>query len=517
MFVYPCSRVTRSNRPIGGRKHGALCGGRNPQGGQQVGYRTLIRRLAELRLLQLMSGMPGSFAACIAMSASGLLEWLPMPLQQRLRQFRPGAAGPGFAWNVFVMLAGTIAGQGISLLLSPVLTRLYSPSEFGYLSVYSAVLTISAVIASLGLDLAIPIAATELESANLLALCGLALVGTTVLVALSTWLIPAHMLAVLWLGPLASYRYLLPIGFACLGGYYVMVAVATWAGAFKDIARTRISQGITGPGSQILLGLCDGGTPGLVVGYVIGQSSGTLLLFARVVLRQRALLRDMSWVGIVAAARRYAHFPLFASWARVLDMAGSGTILFVLFSACYSSEVAGFMFLSDRVIARPLLLVSTSLLQVFTGEAGRAVNNDPAMLRRRFYQVVPLQFLFATGWILLANAVAGWAFPLLFGAEWAAAIPYLRALSLAYLGLAVLHPVSTTLQMLEHQVTAAVWQVSRLLLMMAGVMLPWYLGRSAVTALWISSITQVGCVVVVFAVMVVSIERIGIEKRRRRN
>jgi O-antigen/teichoic acid export membrane protein len=445
--------------------------------------------LVELRILQLVSGMPGGVAAC--------------------RNYRQRSSRPGFAWNVVVMLAGTVAGQSISLILSPVLTRLYNPSQFGYLSVYGAVLAIFGVIASLGLELAIPIAATEFECANLLALCGLALVGTTTLTTLFVWLVPAHTLAALWLGELSSYRWLLPIGFACLGGYYIMVAVATWASAFKEIARTRISQGVSGPISQILLGLLGAGTPGLVVGYVIGQSSGTLLLFMRVVRRQRALLADVTWNGIIVTARRYMHFPLFASWARVLDMAGSGTILFVLFSACYSSEIAGFMFLSERVIARPLLLVSTSLLQVFTGEAGRAVNNDPAMLRRRFYQVVPLQFLFAGCWILLANAVAGWAFPLLFGAEWAAATPYLRALSLAYLGLAVLHPVSTTLQMMEHQILAAAWQICRLVLVVAAVMLPWHAGASAVSALWISSIVQAGCVLVMFGLMVMSIERIA--------
>ena len=407
------------------------------------------------------------------------------------------------------MLAGTIAGQGISLLLSPVLTRLFNPSQFGYLSVYSSALSIFGVIASLGLELAIPISATEFECANLLALCGVALVGTTLAMGLFSWFISEHALTLLSLGPLASYRALLPIGFACLGGYYIMVAVATWAGAFKDIARTRISQGITGPVSQIVLGLFGAGAPGLAIGYVIGQSSGTFLLFARIVLRQRALLAGISWDGILAAARRYAHFPLLASWARVLDMAGGGMILFVLFSACYSSEIAGFMFLSDRVIARPLLLVSTSLLQVFTGEAGRAVNNDPQMLRRRFYQIVPLQFLFAACWILLANAVAAWAFPLLFGAEWAAAIPYLRAMSLAYLGLAVLHPVSTTLQMLEHQMVAATWQIIRLVMVVGAVLLPWHAGASAVTALWISSIVQAVCVVAVFAVMLVAIERIA--------
>jgi O-antigen/teichoic acid export membrane protein len=444
----------------------------------------------------------------IAMNMLVLTERLPAPLRSRIRAFRQHAARRSFAWNVSVMLAGTIVGQGISILLSPILTRVFTPSEFGYLSVYSSVLFIVCVVASLGLELAIPIASCELEAANLLALCGISLVATTVLVTFAIYALPPDLLASLWIGDLASYRYLLPIGFACLGSYYIMVAIATRAAAFQDIARTRISQGLSGPLSQLVLGLLHFGTPGLAIGFVIGQSSGTLLLYWRVVVRLRAF-SGVSWHGIVAAVRRYIHFPLFASWARMLDMAGSGTVLFVLFSTCYSSDIAGFMFLSDRVISRPLLVVSTSLLQVFVGEAGHSLNHDPAALRRRFYQVMPRQFLLSLGWILLANLIAARAFPLLFGEQWAAAIPYLHAGSAAYLGLAVLHPVSTMLQMLERQVAAAVWQVFRVVLVIGGFMIGWRSGLPAVTTLWICSILQLFSILVVLGMITWSIERLA--------
>ncbi|HXD35250.1 MAG TPA: lipopolysaccharide biosynthesis protein [Rhodanobacter sp.] len=437
-----------------------------------------------------------------------LIDRLPAVLQGRILVFRQHAARRSFAWNVSVMLFGTVTGQAFSLLLSPVLTRLYTPTQFGYLSVYGAVLTIFGVVASLGLELAIPICMDDDECADLLALNGLALLCTTALVALCAAMVSAETLDTMWLGSLASYRWLLPIGFACLGGYYIMVAVATRAGAFREIARTRISQGISGPVSQIVLGLLSVGTPGLVLGYVIGQSSGTLLLFSRVVVRHRQWLRHVTWRGIVAMARRYINFPLFASWSRVFDMAGGGMVLFVLFSACYSPEVAGFMFLSERVIARPLLIVSTSLLQVFTGEAGRAVSQDPVLLRRRFYQVVPRQFALSAVWILFANALAGWAFPLLFGTAWGEAVPYLRALSLSYLMIAVLHPVSTTLQMLEHQATAAIWQICRLVLVVAGVLVAWRAGLSAVDALWVSALVQAACCLALLLLMIGSIEQV---------
>jgi O-antigen/teichoic acid export membrane protein len=124
----------------------------------------------------------------------------------------------------------------------------------------------------------------------------------------------------------------------------------------------------------------------------------------------------------------------------------------------YSSEIAGFMFLTERVIGRPLLMVSTSLLQVFTGEAGLAVHREPEKVRLRFHQVIPRQFVLSAGWILLANLLADWAFPVLFGEQCVAAIPYLRAASLGYLALAVLHPLSSALQIMERQVLSAVWQ-----------------------------------------------------------
>jgi O-antigen/teichoic acid export membrane protein len=424
-----------------------------------------------------------------------------------IEPWRGGRPAAGFAGNVALMLTGTVAGQAIGVLLSPVLTRVFTPDQFGFLSVYAATLTILSMVAALGFDLAIPLARSDDELANLLAASAGALLGLTGVVTVVAISLPEPVLARLSLASLAAYWPLLPIGFLCLGGYYVMVAAATRLGAFRDIAATRLSQGLFGPISQILLGLVGLGAAGLAIGLVIGQSSGTLLLSRRVRALSPGLARAISWRGVRAAVVRYRRFPLFASWARLLDMAGSGTILFLVVASCWSGEIAGFMFLTERVISRPLLMVSTSLLQVFVGEAGLAVHNDPARLRWRFRQVVGRQFLLAAGWILIANVLANWVFPVLFGAEWAGAVPYLRALSPAYLALAVLHPVSTSLQLLERQVLAAVWQAARLVFVVGGALLAWRFGSSVLTALWISSLAQVAACAAMLVLIAAAIER----------
>lgn len=442
-------------------------------------------------------------------NAFSLIARLPTPLRFRIDALVQRVSRQGFLRNVVVMLTGTAVGQAISLAFAPMLTRIYTPSDFGVLGVYTATLMILGMIASLALELAIPICLGEAECANLLCLCGLVLVVMSAALGVASALVSPATLSAMALGALTPERYLLAVGLLWLGGYHVMLGVATRAAAFRDIARTRLTQGLGGPVSQLALGLAGTGATGLVIGYIIGQTCATLPLIWRFVLQQREWLRQISWRGMAAVGRRYIDFPLYASWARLLDMAGSGDILLVLFSACYSPDIAGFMFLCERVVVRPLTVISTSLLQVFTGEAGRAVSENPQQLRRRFWQVLPLQFVIASLWIAAANIVAGWAFPFVFGAAWAAALPYLRALSLSYLVQIVLHPVSGTLQVLERQRIAAVWQISRLVLVVVAVLLPWRDGWSPVAALWLTTAAQVLCCLALTAIMALSIEKLA--------
>ncbi len=416
----------------------------------------------------------------------------------------------GFFRAVSVMMIGTTLGQAASVALAPVLTRVYSAEEFGYLSVYTAVLAILGVTAALGLDLAIPLATTEFELANLTAAGIAAVFATSGCVGLAMALLPTQVLGALWLMPLDAHRYLLPLGLVCIGSYYVMVSAATRAGQFADIARTRISQGIGGPLSQIALGLLGLRETGLAIGFVFGQTSGVLLLLSRVILRRPDLRRAISRDGMRTVVTTYRHFPLFASWTRVLDMAGSGTVLYILFAAYYPTEIVGYMFLAERVIARPLLMVSSSLLQVFSGEAGRTARHDPAALGRRFWQVVAAQLVLGLGWMVPINLFADAAVPRLFGGSWVAAIPCVHALSLAYLALAVLHPVSTTLQLLNRQKLAAAWQILRVTMLVVATVAAQRHGLSAVAALWVCSAIQGVACSGMLATMAVCIHRLAV-------
>lgn len=386
-----------------------------------------------------------------------------------LRRLQDLLARRPFLKNVSIMLTGSAGGQMVSILLSPILTRLYSPQQFGILSIYSALLAILVVVASLRYELALPLVRREEDAITLMAVCICALMLTTAAVGLATFTFPERLAEALWPVPInwqhvSSYRGLLVLGYWCLGGYFIALYVATRAGAFRSIAKTRIGQGVVGPVTQIGLALAGAGAPGLLIGSILGQSAGTFGLFYSVISSRGALLRALTWRRMAEMARRYRRFPLISSWAALIDAVGSNQLLYLLISIYYSARIAGFIFLVERVVSRPLAIVGTSILQVFVGEAGQTVSSDPARLKGRFYQVVLRQFYLAAAWIVLVNIAGALLFPTVFGAEWDEGVIYLQAMSIGYLAQAIVQPVFHTLQILEKQSLAAGWQIGRLLL-----------------------------------------------------
>jgi O-antigen/teichoic acid export membrane protein len=445
----------------------------------------------------------------------GTLERWPLlsSVALRLHRLRAMLGRRPFLKNVSIMFTGSATGQMVSILLSPVLTRLYSPEQVGILSVYLAILTILVVVASLRYELALPLVATEEDAINLVAVCGCALIATTTMIAIAAFAIPEEALEAVWPTPInashiAGFRALLVIGFSCLGGYFIALYLATWQGAYRAIARTRLYQGIVGPLTQIGLGAAGLGAPGLLIGSILGQSTGTVSLFHGLLQMRRTLLCAISVRRMVALARRYCRFPLIASWAALIDKAGGNQLLYLLVTVEYSAQIAGFIFLAERIIARPLLLVGTSILQVFIGEAGKTAGTEPERFRKRFYQIISRQFLLAGAWVMSTNLAATFLFPIVFGARWGNAVIYLEAMSVCYLAQAVVLPVFHTLQIMEKQAIAAAWQLGRLLLVVSTFSLCIHFDVDAPKAILIYSGAQALSCVVLLALMAASIRRL---------
>ncbi|HEY8709367.1 MAG TPA: polysaccharide biosynthesis protein, partial [Burkholderiaceae bacterium] len=92
----------------------------------------------------------------------------------------------GLLQATLTLLAGGVLAQALPLLLGPWLTRLYRPAEFGHYTVFAAVAANLAVVACARYEFALPLARSDAEARDLMALCLRVLItvtGLTVLVA----------------------------------------------------------------------------------------------------------------------------------------------------------------------------------------------------------------------------------------------------------------------------------------------------------------------------------------------
>ena len=384
------------------------------------------------------------------------------------------------------LFAGNVIAQSIGVALAPLLSRLYSPDDFGVLGALNALVMVSLPLVSLRYELGIPRAASERESLALLGVCGVAIAGMSALLGLGCWGFGASSFAKQ--SALGGVIYFVPIVAFASAAFDVLAMEASRRGAHGLLARSKLSQSALGVGSQLVLGTLHFGALGLVVGFLVNQAAGITRLFRQLVLRHPAIAQ-LTGSDLRAAAHQHRAYPLYTSWSSALDSASRWSLQLAI-SVFWDPTVGGFIFLAERVIGRPLLLVSTSLLPVFVGDFGRALHGAPQQLRAIFFGTLWRQTLISLVWTLCVVVLAPLTFGPLFGARWQPSVVYVQVMSLAIAPSAAIFPVGYTLQLLGRQRMESLMVASKILLVTVALAGCYWLQTSALIALAVFAALQ---------------------------
>jgi lipopolysaccharide exporter len=156
-----------------------------------------------------------------------------------------------FATDVLKLVTGTTLAQVITVLAAPVISRLYGPEAFGFLTLFTSITSIIGVIACMRYELAIMLPKTDEEAANRL---GLSLLCVTVITGLT---VPAlyfggdALLSLLKAPGLAPYFILVPV-FVFISG--VFLALNYWNSRtrhFGRLAVARVTNSLAITGTQL--------------------------------------------------------------------------------------------------------------------------------------------------------------------------------------------------------------------------------------------------------------------------
>lgn len=389
----------------------------------------------------------------------------------------------GFVRNVAVLAGGTGIGQAIAALASPILTRLYTPEDFGVLVVFTAILGIVVVFSTLRYNLAIPLPDDDIDAANVLVLSLAIVVLLSVLTALAFGTLGDEI--AIWTNApmLKPYYWLLPLGVLAVGVYQSLNYWAVRKKKFVHLGITKISQGVGTVIIQLAFGLIKLAPLGLLLGHVVGQAAGTSTLALLAWRHNGEAIKRVKLAGIYWAANRYRRFPIYYMPAALLTTAWLQIPALVI-AAFYEPKIAGLFALGQLVLGAPMTLLGNSVGQVYLGEAAELARQGLKALYKFFVSTSIRLFFLGAIPIGLIGLGGPNLFGFVFGPEWPEAGLYVQILAPSFLLRFTVSPMSQTLSVhLERQDLFFVVSIVRIVVNIGTLLVACWLGANPPAAL----------------------------------
>lgn len=353
------------------------------------------------------------------------------------------------ARGVGVVAGWTMIAQIIMVLASPIVSRLYTPTDFGIFAVYAGLATILSIIGCGNYDFAIPYAKNVETERSLVFLCVIILPLTTALVTIFMMVEGERIFK--WFNVLfkTEYVWAIPSTMFVLCCFSITQHLALRKKNYLQYAQGNVVQSVATVVFQVGFGMVVFPS-GLILGYFLGRLSAAIFaVSAAIGLSQ--ICYERSDLKIKQVAARYKKFPVFLTWSSIFHHVSSEILVFTM-AAFFQPATAGLVSLSQRVLQLPAIVLTNAVGKVFISLAQDA--KRAGMLTSITETVVKTLAIIAIPCFSIIGLVAPNAFSLIFGPSWHMAGVYAQCLlpwiTIMFIA-APLSAVLTTLQKQEYE------------------------------------------------------------------
>ncbi|HYW95259.1 MAG TPA: oligosaccharide flippase family protein [Bacteroidales bacterium] len=331
-----------------------------------------------------------------------------------------------FLNNVFTLVSATSVAQGISILIYPVLSRLYSPDDFGLFALYMSITTITTMVATGKYELAVMIPRKDSDGAALSLLsASLAIVFSLLLIVFVA--IFHHNIAQ-WFGNQAieHWLYFVPASTLLVSVLQISSYWSNRKKIYRRIARANLGQSVVNSGIKLSTAKAISAGGGLIAGALAGQVTGTLWFVTGIWRKQKHHFTGVKRSEMRRLAYEYRLFPRYNMVHYVINNFSTNLPVFVL-SSYFGSTVTGLYSLGFMMINRPANLLTSSFTQVFSQRiiekynSGLEISTDVKKLVTRL-------LLLAAGPFVAAAFFGPSLFSFFFGKEWSQAGQFMQIL-----------------------------------------------------------------------------------------
>jgi O-antigen/teichoic acid export membrane protein len=343
---------------------------------------------------------------------------------------------------IYALFGGTMLAQVIPILVAPILAHLYTPYDFGIVTIFSSLLNFLLIVATFRFEYAAQLVPTDHEARGIVAVCITASILMSVVALIVAVTFPTAGIKDTWIAGFWPYRWFLPLGIFAGGFFQAVAQLALRLKNYSLLTRGRINQGISSALGSVALGLFTAGPFGLLCGSVLSNSAGGISL-------AKGCVKGVSRRDIIRQAARYSRFALSTSTAALLNACGL-LLPALLLTKVYDENVSGSFGLASRIVSLPMLLLGAAAGQIFLAEASSALRTAPEKVPMVFHKSVRMLSIAACLLALSSFALPS-LFRMIFGLKWDEAGHFASMLIYVAAGQLIVSPVSNISVLLEKQ------------------------------------------------------------------
>jgi len=360
-------------------------------------------------------------------------------------------------------MTGTAIAQAIPIAISPILTRIYTPEDFGIFALYISISGMIAVIATGRYELAIILPKEDCDAMNIVALS----IGITFIISFLSLLVififNAQITSLFNNNEISTWLYFIPFTVLLTG---IFQSFNFWHNRnknYKNLSKSRILRSSVTGGTNLTIGALVMGPIGLVLGNLLGQIFSMFYLVHKTYVNDKdKFVHEVKVPKIIELARRYKKFPQYDMFASFFNISAN-QITHIFFNLFFGAATSGYFYLTQKIFGAPILLISASIQDVFR-EKMMVLHNANGNTRKFFMVTFRKLFLLSLLPTILIYYFAVDIFVFFFGEQWKPAGEFVQILTPVFFLRFISFPLSFMFYIAEKQHYNVIGQFSLLVL-----------------------------------------------------
>jgi O-antigen/teichoic acid export membrane protein len=315
-----------------------------------------------------------------------------------------------------ILISGTVIAQLVSILLQPILRRLYTPESFGILSAYLSIIGMIVILCSLRYDDTIVLPKSDKESINLVGLSLFISFCFNLLILILVLILGSKFKSFLNLPDNFPVKilYIIPVGAFLFSIYQSLNSWLIRKKKYVSVSVNKLVRRSSEGSAQIIFAFLKSFN-GLIYSDIIGQATNAAT--AAIQSRKYGLnLNLLSLTKIKYVFRKYSEFPKFNLVPAFMSSC-SYLLPPIFIVKFFSPETAGFFDLSKLLLSIPLALIASSISNVLLQRISEKFNRKESFMN----DLMPVLFIVMTIAIVEIIAIVLFGdnlFKIVFGSQW---------------------------------------------------------------------------------------------------